>query len=63
MLKSKFLYTNLENLGHSAFEHTEIDDVDVSDETTFLQTRNVSSISLTNKLLSEAVKTAVDQVR
>lgn len=62
LLKSKFLYTNLENLGHSAFEHTEIDDAEVRDETTFLQTRNVGSISQTNKLLSAAVKTAVDEV-
>ncbi len=56
------MYTNLENLGHPAFEHTEIDDVEVRDETPFRQTRNVASIAMTNKLLSEAVTKAVDEV-
>ena len=49
-------------MGHPAFEHTEIDDVEVADETQFLHTRNVASISMTNKLLSEAVTKAIDEV-
>ncbi len=65
LLKSKFLFTNLENLNHPAFEHTEIDDAEVAieDETPFLLTRNLSSISKTNQLLSAAVTKAIDEVK